>query len=352
MEKRDVEQLELRGDGKIPSISIKAESLGEASHKAISACYNHGVRIETPKHKIGDSLGYDADITVRVNSPESEEHIYRHGTNQTGVGMLEYSLEVTHGIHNHRKKCKEHPDWWGYTYNERFVDQIPLILQRIKTECNQKGRITGRDYQFTIWRPGEDVILEQEDPPCWQRGQFRFLKNSDGKTIMNYQTDWRSRDLLKAWTDNNVAQIEFMKLFRDKVSDMLGIPIKLGAYIDRSTSLHIYGYYLDDKNTRKQLEMIAHTSHENTTSELRTFSLKDYILYAGDETLNSLEQVKTFIAAQLDAEAKGNGLQQKRPMLKELGYDLSKVNYPKEWDSWPKSWDAEPDITKLARVVN
>ena len=60
--------------------------------------------------------------------------------------------------------------------------------------------------------------------------------------------------------------------------------------------------------------------------------------------------LKRVIAAQMDAEKKGYGLNQSEETLKKLGYDLDEFPYPKEWDTWPDSWDAEPDPSKLARV--
>jgi hypothetical protein len=41
----------------------------------------------------------------------------------------------------------------------------------------------------------------------------------------------------------------------------------------------------------------------------------------------------------MDAEKKGQGLNQSKPRLIELGYDLESFAYPKDWDSWPESWD-------------
>ena len=149
----------LRGDAKIPIISVEAENLAEAAHKAIIACHDYGCRVETPKQAKGMTLGYDADIKIRVSNPDSEPKIYSPGMQESIIGTMQYILEVTHGIHNHWKKDADHPTRWGYTYNERFVDQIPFILDRIKHEYAEKGRITGRDYQFAIWRAGEDIIL-------------------------------------------------------------------------------------------------------------------------------------------------------------------------------------------------
>jgi len=340
----------LRGDGKLPVIAIEADNLAEAAHKTIIACYDLGARIETPKQKPGMTLGCDADILVRVANPDAEPKVDFGAIVEDGRGVMQYILEVTHGIHNHWKKTPEEPHFWGYTYNERFVDQLPFVFQRIKADWEEKmgqwgdgvGRPSGRDYQFAIWRAGEDIILEQDDPPCWQRGQIRLMRNSDGDVVLNYITDWRSRDLAKAWNENNIAQIELQKLFVAKVSDMLGVDVKLGCYIDRSSSLHLYGLYLDRDGLDKNVARMKQTPYDQMSMSLDDyFSLPD-----GDDAVS----LKRLIGAQSDAEAKGHGKNVSKATLVDLGYDLGSFPYPEEWDTWPKSWDAEPDPATLARV--
>lgn len=341
-------QLSLRNDGKIPIISVDADNLAEATHKSILACHDFGARIETPKQREGMTLGYDANMIIRVKNPDSEPKIYFPGIHDDGRGIMQYILEVTHGIHNHWKKNEEHPEWWGYTYNERFIDQLPFVFQRIKADWevkkgrwgNRKSAISGRDYQFAIWRAGEDIILEQQDPPCFQLGNLRFLLDEKGELVMNYQTNWRSRDLLKAWNENNIAQIELMKLFRDKISNMLEVPIKLGSYIDHSDSLHLYGLYVDRDSLESQVNSMKKSGYE-----MNSMTLEDYLNTSG----RTLSGLKGLIYAQMLAEREGNGLNQPEELLMQKGYNLE--NYPKEWDSWDSRWDAESDITKLAKVL-
>jgi thymidylate synthase len=256
-------------------------------------------------------------------------------------------LEVSHGIHNHWKKTPEEPHFWGYTYNERFVDQLPFVFQRIRADWNEKGRITGRDYQVSIWRPGEDIILEQEDPPCFQRGHLRFLIDENGNHVLNFITDWRSRDLLKAWNPNVLGMtgpVGLHPLLAAKISDMLGIPVGVGAYIDRSSSLHLYGLYVDRDGLDKQIETM-----KSRGFEALSVSLDDFV--AG-QTERDITHMKRLIAAQADAEAKKHGKQQSEDRLIDLGYEVPNFEYPAEWDTWPASWDAEPDPDKLARVMN
>lgn len=347
---RDVEQKELRGNGKLRTINIVANNLAEATHKTIIACHDKGFRVETPKQTLGMTLGYDASITVCVKNPDSEPKLYIPGIHDDGRGLMQYILEVTHGIHNHWKKNSEHPEWWGYTYNERFVGQIPFVLERIKHDWNKRRRISGRDYMFAIWRSGEDITLEQEDPPCFQLGQFRFIDDSEGNVVLNYETNWRSRDLLKAWNENNVAQIELMKLFRAKVSQMLNIPVKLGAYVDHSSSLHLYGLYIDRDNLEKQIVQMKTNGWKS-----KSMNLDNYLTIPPDMSSIPWEETitaqKRLIAAQMDYETKTVSLNASRQTLIDNDYNLDKFSYPEEWDTWPKSWDEKPDRSKLVKIL-
>ena len=289
------------------------------------------------------SLGYDANMLIRVSNPDSEPKVCFPGVHDDARGVMQYILEVTHGIHNHWKKSEEHPDQWGYTYNERFAPQLPFVFQRIEHDWKKRQRITGRDYQFAIWIAGEDIILEQDDPPCFQLGQLRFFKDSKGSLVMNYETDWRSRDLLKAWNENNIGQVELMKLMRDKVQSITGEEIKLGSYIDHSSSLHLYGLYVDRDNLPKQIERMINKGYESLSC-----SLDDFFINTGGKDKKSLMRL---IAAQMDAEKKGHGLNLPDNRLQNLGYNTDTFEYPQEWDTWPKSWDEKPDVSKLAKVA-
>jgi len=337
----------LRKDGTLPIISVEADNLAEATYKSIVACHKYGARVETPKHRKGTSLGYDANMIVQVKNPDDDPKIYFPGVHDNARGVKQYILEVTHGIHNHWKKSEEHPDRWGYTYNERFVDQLPFVFQRIKADWDEKmhqwgegkGRPSGRDYQFAIWRAGEDIIMEQDDPPCWQLGQIRMLMDEQDNLTMNYQTNWRSRDLLKAWNENNIAQIELMKLFGNKISNMLDVPIKLGSYTDHSDSLHLYGSYVDENDLDNGIPKLEQEGLHGGNS----MGLEDYFsMDGGDNALKGL------INAQTLAEKDGHGLNLPEDRLKEKGYNTK--DYPSEWDAWDSMWDVEPDISKLARV--
>ncbi len=331
------EEKRAKPTGHFPTISVYADTLGEAFHKVIIECYEKGYRIETPKHREGVPLGFDAHITANILFPDREPILHKYGIVEDARGLMQYILEVTHGIHNHWKKDPNDPNAteWGYTYNERFDPQTVFALARMKHDYEKKGRISGRDYFFATWRAEEDSILEQADPPCLQNGQLRFIPDDKGQYFLNYITDWRSRDEAKAWTENIVAQIELQKLIAAKASDMLGLEIKMGSYIDTSTSLHIYGAYLEEG-----FDNLVERMRRNPTSDFM-LSLDDYL---GDRT-----KLKRIIAAQTDATDRGLGKNLDEAGLKQHGYNLDTFLYPEEWDTWPKSWDREPDPKILRR---
>lgn len=338
-EKREIDRIRAQQTGRMPAILVEADTLSEAYHKAVIACYERGCRVETPKHTKGGTLGFDAHITVNVNYPDKEPVMHSAGLVEDARGIIQYVLEVTHGIHNHWKKDPNDPNdlRWGYTYNERFASQIPFALAKVKRDFEKKGRISGRDYFFGIWRPAQDAILEQDDPPCLQFGQMRFIQDNKGVYNLNYNTAWRSRDENKAWLENNIAQIELMKLLAMKTSSMLGVPINIGAYKDTSTSLHLYGLYFDRDNLQDTIERMR-----RGTAASFAMSLEDYL--GGKEDIIKL---KRLVAAQGDAEKKGRGTNIGEGQLRELGYDLETFAYPNDWDTWPKAWDEEPDKSLL-----
>jgi len=326
-----------RGDGKLPSLLIEANTIAEGWQKTMIACYEKGVRSTDPSYQEKVFYAYDADINIRIENPLEEPIRHKFAIYDDDRGIMQYMLEVTHGIHNHWVKDLNDPTdtRWSYTYNGRFASQIPFILARIKKDWEKKQDLSSRKYSFNTWRPKEDVILEQSDPPCLQRGHLRFLKDDDGEWWLNYISDWRSRDLAKAWTQNVTGQTTkhgLHKLFADKISNMLGIPIHVGAYIDKSSSLHIYGRYFEEEGLEGIIEPMKKMTIETMGVPL---------IYE-DET-----HLKRLIAAQSDAENKKLGTNLSADGLKKLGYDIDNFPYPNDWDSWPKEWNIELNKSTL-----
>ena len=333
--------MEKRGNGLLPSLLIEAETLAEGWHKAMIACYEKGARALDPQYQEKSALCYDADVTIRIARPLEEPIRHKFALYDDDRGLMQYILEVTHGIHNHWKRNPNDPNdtRWGYTYNERFSPQIPFVLARIKKDWEKRKDLSSRKYTFGIWRPKEDSILEQGDPPCWQRGHLRFLQDDNEEIWLNYITEWRSRDLAKAWLENNIGQTTkygLHKLFADKISTMLEIPIHVGAYIDKSSSLHIYGRYFEEGMENMIKKMKEDVNKKNFEQII------GMPLFFEDE-----KSLKRLISAQDDAEIKGHGKNLPEDRLKKLGYDIKNFPYPSDWNSWPKEWDKKLDKSTL-----
>lgn len=326
----------------IPSLTVEADTVAEAWHAAMCAVYKFGLRIETPKQRPKMALGYDADTTIVVVDPLKEPRMHKWGIYDDARGIVQYTLEVTHGIHNHWKKDPKDKNspYWGYTYNERFIPQIPHVLARIKHDWIEKGRVTGRDYQWGIWRYDEDAPLYQEDPPCWQRGNIRLLPTDTDALVLQYFTEWRSRDLAKAWLENVIAQIELQKLLASCIHDMLGVPVIIGPYVDHSTSLHIYGKYIEEEGMEGMLEKMEIARMRTEYSEF----FIDLHKYLGEK--EGIVGHKKLIAAQAAAEKAGKGKNLPDSSLKKNGFDPDKQKYPKDWDTYPDTWRLPEDFGK------
>ncbi len=125
--------------------------------------------------------------------------------------------------------------------NVNPVDQVELLIQDLKRDITSKGA------QATTWMPTADPGLES-NRPCLQRFWFRPLAAEiDGQHgyMLNLNTHWRSRDLYKAWFMNVFAITEWQKNVAERLEREIGMPVRVGGYIDISDSLHLYGAYVD-----------------------------------------------------------------------------------------------------------
>ena len=320
-----------RQTGHIPSINVKADSIGEACHKALIGCYEQGCRVETPEYRGGTRLGFDTHATIEIRYPSKEPMLHKCGFMDTDIGLMQRTLGITHGIYNHWIKNPNDPNdtRWGYTSNERIANQIPFVLAKIKQDWQEKRRISERDYFLSTWRPRDNT--NPQELPSLQNIQLRFIQDDGEEHYLNYLTMWGCRNVEMGWLESVCAQTGkhgLQILFARKISDMLGIPIKIGSYIDTSTSLHIY-----ESSLKKGLDKSIERMRRDPASEF-TMSLGDYL---EDERL-----LKRMIAAQLDAEKRGFGKNIGEEDLVRLGYNLETFSYPSDWDTWPKEWDLDP----------
>jgi thymidylate synthase len=258
----------------IPVVYVEAECLPEAWEKTVVKVWEHGIDIKTQYDKEGDPESRDATAIVTISDPFREPRIHKNFPG--GPEELEsYRQEVVDGIHNHWINPAEGK--WTYTYNERLfayspvadlrdpqaqkpfapVDQIQYVIDSL-AKCPYTRRA-----QAITWMPTADPPTA--DPPCLQRIWCRLTRTEDGQMQLDMNTHWRSRDLYKAWFMNVYALTDLQRVMADEISVKLGMPIKVGRYVDISDSLHIYGAYFE--NAKIEVEKMKGSSFRDRAWE-------------------------------------------------------------------------------------
>lgn len=228
----------------IPVLKIEGETLPETWEKAVLATWNEGLDIKTEYDKPSDPPSKDSTMIMVVNDPMKEPRIHRAFPG--GLEDLEvYRQEVVSGIHDHWIKPEEGK--WTYTYHQRLasfdiegsaVDQIDYMIKKLSSTPYT------RRAQGITWNPKIDPVTD--DPPCLQRIWCRLVRQENGEYLMNMNTHWRSRDAYKASFMNIFALTDLQRYIAEKVSASLGVPVRVGRYVDISDSFHIYGSYFQD----------------------------------------------------------------------------------------------------------
>jgi thymidylate synthase len=315
-----------------PSLIVHALNIPEAFEKAMEKVWNEGISIETEYDKPGDPPSKDAQVTIHISQPFSQPRFHRAFSDGLG-GVAEYVQEVVNGAHNHwvrpfesimeeiRTGKKIDPKWI-YTYYQRLfespfrdengemkkLNQIERMAQKLAHSPNS------RRAQATTWVPWIDSFLD--DPPCLQRVWARIFQDEDGRLYLNMDTDWRSRDLFKAWFENTIALTTLQSRLAERITEIrikdMGLEgetggyqkaalINVGPYTDKSNSLHIYGSYFHEvegdpkagvNSFFQQLEKRPFSSDSMETASSRTYTSEQVrIFFINDGVGKGLENM-------------------------------------------------------------
>lgn len=231
-------------NGNIPALFVSGKTLPEAWEKAVLECWEKGASVRTEYDKPGDPPSRDCTMMWVVEEPFAEPRIHRAFPG--GLEDLEiYRQEVIDGIHDHWIAPEEGK--WTYTYHQRLfahetegktIDQIDYIVDKL----SRSGY--SRRAQAITWNVALDP--QTDDPPCLQRVWCRLLPGDDGRSVLNMNTHWRSRDAFKAAYMNIFALTELQKTIAGRISERTGVEIRIGRYADLVDSFHIYGSYFRD----------------------------------------------------------------------------------------------------------
>jgi thymidylate synthase len=231
-------------EGQIPTLYVFGKTLPEAWEKAVLACWEKGVSIQTEYDKPGDPPSKDCTMMWVAEDPFREPRLHRAFPG--GLEDLEiYRQEVVEGIHDHWIAPEEGK--WTYTYHKRLfaydiegetIDQISYIVDKL----SQAGH--SRRAQAITWNPKLDPPTY--DPPCLQRIWCRVLSSKNGSLVLNMNTHWRSRDAYKAAYMNAFALTDLQRVIAERIASKIGRPVRVGRYADFVDSFHIYGSYFDE----------------------------------------------------------------------------------------------------------
>lgn len=303
--------------GSQPVIAVTGHSLPEAWQNAMLALYERGANTPTSFDRAGDPQSKDATVLITVEDPFAEPRLHKKAI-PAGLEELEiYRLEVVAGVHDHW--VNRFGEEWNYTYHERLRaydvgdgvkhDQLETMIGQM-VEAPDLFR---RRFQVITWIPSVDPFII--DPPCLQRLHFRLMPGEGESWVLNMNSDWRSRDGYKAWFMNVFALTDLQRLVAQEISERRGIEVRVGRYVDKSDSLHIYG---------KDLAGVG--GFGGFLESLKGKSMAE-LAWETEFCRPMFVEARHKLAAQLDAERQGLGKAVVAP-----GVDWATFPYPEEWD--------------------
>ncbi|HUS60455.1 MAG TPA: thymidylate synthase [Nevskiaceae bacterium] len=262
--------------GEIPSISVYGENLPEAWENAVLATWEFGTLIPTEYDQPEDPESRDATMMITVASPLTEPRIHKDFPDGL-EGLAIYTQEVVAGVHDARVK----EGGWSYSYHDRLfnwpgvdgwknikalvgkeielprVDQIEALSKKLAQAPHS------RRAQAITWNPLNDAI--HHEPPCLQRIWCRVVKSEEDLYLLEMNTNWRSRDALKAAFMNMFAVTELQKQMAQQISEISGRRVEAGRYVDISDSFHIYGSDVRKGEMERFLQRIGKLEFERRT---------------------------------------------------------------------------------------
>lgn len=222
---------ELLKTKEIPSIAVFGETLPEAWENAVLATWEYGADVPTQYDQLIDPDSKDSSLMLTVTSPLKEPRIHRClPADLVDLGV--YVEEVVNGVHDHLVKVASSSAHWSYSYHDRLTNWPGLDSGKVEIPFISKAENHDRK-----------VVDE-----C-------FL-STEGETI-----------------SETFAMSELQKVMAKMISDLSGVEVKVGRYVDISDSFHIYG-----SDIRKNDIVPLFTGVEKRTFAERTYRSDDQIV--------------------------------------------------------------------------
>jgi thymidylate synthase len=232
----------------IPVLSVEGDCIARAWENSLVALYRSGCTLRTQYDKPDDPLSRDATMLITVHEPLAEPMIHRDFPG--GFEELqEYVMEVCDGIKDHLVRDPNDPGdtRWEYTYHQRlFRYEVPSLapIDQIERLCRQLAEAPHtRRAQAVTWKVWEDTACY--DPACLQSVWCRITPEGD-QAVLNMNVRFRSNDAYKAAMMNLFALVQLQKRIAERVTELSGLPLRLGRYCHLADSYHIYGSNLKE----------------------------------------------------------------------------------------------------------
>lgn len=230
----------------IPVLSAEGQSIAQAWENSLVKLYECGCRLKTQYDKPDDPPSRDATMMVTVHEPLAEPMIHRDFPG--GFEELEeYVMEVCEGIKDHcvRDPGDAQDTRWEYTYHQRLfrydvpgtgaTDQIEGLCRKLAESPHT------RRAQAVTWKVWEDN--DCYDPACLQSVWCRIVEEPED-WMLSMNVRFRSNDAYKAAFMNMFALVRLQRRIAARVSELAGVPVRLGRYCHMADSYHIYGFNL------------------------------------------------------------------------------------------------------------
>jgi thymidylate synthase len=295
-----------KGDGNLPTLSARGETIAEAWENSVVELYNHGLWYPRQGEKDEGRLQLDSTMGITIQAPEGHSPLegYYHKFLECDWGSLVgYQMELL-GLKNSFVDSTGESTRWEYGYHERFedyhgkdgpVNQIAGVIERLATKPHK------RNIQMITWVPGFD--LTNPNPPCLQRVWFELIPDElagDGSRRLNMNYSFRSRNVMHAAPMNMIGLATFHEFIRQGLVEKTDWNVKPGRMHDFVDTYHTSSR--DMRNLGPFMELYNRSITNGQTIKDRVLDLATVLEMLEEEAPIIVEKVKEQMKRYIPAE--------------------------------------------------
>ena len=211
-----------KGDGNLPLLVARGESISEAWENSVVELYEKGVWYVRQGPKDGGKVQVDSTMVTEITNPDSNLFYHKSMTCQPG-DLLEYEMEIMGAKDSWVAMRNPEGTEWPYHYHESLathptpnglVDQIEGMIKGL---CGEPWK---RRNQAVTWVVERD--LGAVDPPCLQRIWASIIPNETEpeQNKLNFNYHFRSRNVMIAGPINMVGLYALMDYIKNQVKEI------------------------------------------------------------------------------------------------------------------------------------